>query len=487
MHSTAEPCLFLGKTMQHLKLVVGFYITALLGIATGVQAETTVITGGTLIDSAGNGPVADAIVVIKDGRIQAAGPRASVEVPAGARSIDATGKFIIPGLMDANVHLYLNLDLETLIKYEGRYDDIIIEGAQLALKTGQTTVFDTWGPYPALKKARERLNSGDATGSRIYFAGNIIGFDGPLSADFREASAAHVSKALVSRLNADWEQDTGRDLMWMGPEEVREKVDAYAAKDVDFLKYGASGHVDMEFITFSPRVQKEIIAAGHAAGKTVQVHTTSIESLDMAIDAGVDILTHCDITGPVKTIPAETLAKMVERNIPCSIVPITQRRLDAYIEQDPNQVMATYQGIGRQNIANMIEAGVSILLSTDAGVKSPLLMAESKQPKVDMRTELGEGHFNAFTALEELGMAPLEILRSATLNTARAYRVDNELGSLEAGKIADVVILDANPLDAAANYRSIHMVIKDGEVVDIDALPLAPLVSNQMPPEPSKD
>ncbi|WP_417460463.1 amidohydrolase family protein [Kordiimonas sp.] len=473
--------------MQHFKHIVGLCLAFTLGLTTSAQADTTVITGGTLIDSAGTGPIADAVMVIRDGRIQAAGPRTAIELPADAREIDATGKFIIPGLMDANVHLYLNLDLETLIKYEGRYQDIIIEGAQLALKTGQTTVFDTWGPYPALKKARDMLNSGEAIGSRIYFAGNIIGFDGPLSADFREAAAAHVSKAMVSRLNADWEQDTGRDLMWMGPDEVRGKVDAYAAKDVDFLKYGASGHVAMEFITFSPRVQKEIVAAGHAAGKTVQVHTTSTESLDMAIDAGVDILTHCDITGPVKTIPEATLAKMVERGIPCSIVPITQHRLDAYIEQDPNQVMATYQGIGRKNIANMIKAGVSILLSTDAGVKSPLLMAESKQPKVDMRTELGEGHFNAFTALEELGMAPLEILRSATLNTAKAYKLDGDLGSLEAGKIADVVILDANPLDAAANYRSIHMVIKDGVVVDTDALPLAPVVSNQMPPEEAKE
>ncbi|WP_417464804.1 amidohydrolase family protein [Kordiimonas sp.] len=469
--------------MRHFKHLTALCLAAMLGFGAGAQAETTVITGGTLIDSADTGPVEDAVVVIKDGRIQAAGPRASVAIPAGATAIDASGKFIIPGLMDANVHLYLNLDLETLIKYEGRYEDIIIEGAQLALKTGQTTVFDTWGPYPALKKARDMLNAGEAAGARVYFAGNIIGFDGPLSADFREAAATHVSKAMVSRLNADWEQDTGRDLMWMGPEEVREKIDTYAAKDMDFLKYGASGHVAMEFITFSPRVQKEIVAAGHAAGKTVQVHTTSIESLDMAIDAGVDILTHCDITGPVKTIPEATLAKMVERSIPCSIVPITQRRLDAYIEQDPNQVMATYQGIGRKNIANMIKAGVSILLSTDAGVKSPLMMAESKQPKVDMRTELGEGHFNAFTALEELGMAPLEILRSATLNTAKAYKLDSDLGSLEPGKIADIVILDKNPLDAAANYRTINMVIKDGQVVDIDALPLAPLVSNQKAPD----
>ena len=113
--------------MQHFKHLTALCLAAVLGFGASAQAETTAITGGTLIDSAGSGPVADAVVVIKDGRIEAAGPRASVKVPEGARKIDATGKFVIPGLMDANVHLYLNLDLETLIKYEGRYEDIIIE------------------------------------------------------------------------------------------------------------------------------------------------------------------------------------------------------------------------------------------------------------------------------------------------------------------------------------------------------------------------
>jgi hypothetical protein len=95
--------------------------------------------------------------------------------------IDARGKYVIPGLTDANLHLFLNPDLETLIKYEDRYHEIVLEAAQIALKTGQTTVFDTWGPRAALVRARDLINSGKAPGSRIYLAGNIIGFDAPLS------------------------------------------------------------------------------------------------------------------------------------------------------------------------------------------------------------------------------------------------------------------------------------------------------------------
>ena len=442
--------------------------------------QTLAVTGATVIDPLAGVPLEDGVVVMTDGRIMAVGAAGSVDVPAGTSVIDARGKYVIPGLMDANVHLYLNLDLETLIKYEGRYHEIVLEAAQLTLKTGQTTVFDTWGPLGALAKARDMINGGEAPGSRIYFAGNIIGFDGPLSADFRAAAAAHVSKSFVNRTNEAWVHGTGRDLMWMTPDSVRAAIREYTGTGVDFLKYGSSSHVEMYFISFSERVQRAIVEEGHRAGMTVQTHTTSVESLDMAIEAGVDIITHGDISGPVVPIPMETMGKLVERDIAVSVLPITRRRLEALQEHNPDGTLTPYMTVGRENQARMIEAGVSMLLSTDAGIKHPVLLAESAtiaSDTVDQRTKLGEGHFNALAALEELGMEPMEILRSATSHIARAYELDEEIGSLQPGMIADLVILDANPLEAARNYRSIHAVIKDGKRVDLDALPVAPIIS----------
>lgn len=450
----------------------------------GVAAQALAVTGATVIDPLAAAPLADGVLLVEGGRIAAVGAATDVDVPAGTPAIDVRGKFVIPGLMDANVHLYLNLDLETLIKYEGRYHEIILEAAQLALKTGQTTVFDTWGPLGALAQARDMINAGEAPGSRIYFAGNIIGFDGPLSADFRAAAAAHVSKSFVRRTNEAWVHGTGRDLMWMTPDSVRAAIREYTGTGVDFLKYGSSGHVEMFFISFSERVQRVIVEEGHRAGMTVQTHTTSVESLDMAIEAGVDIITHGDISGPVVPIPMETLRKLVERDIAVSVLPITRRRLEALREHNPEGTLTPYMVIGRENQARMIEAGVSLLLSTDAGIKHPVLLAESAtlaSDTVDQRTKLGEGHFNALVALEELGMEPMEILRSATSHIARAYELDDEIGALRPGMIADLVILDANPLEAARNYRAIHAVIKDGRRVDLDALPVNPIISTLQP------
>jgi imidazolonepropionase-like amidohydrolase len=254
----------------------------------------------------------------------------------------------------------------------------------------------------------------------------------------------------------------------------------YAAKGVDLLKYGASGHVDMNFISFSPRVQKVIAEEGHRAGITVQTHTTSVESLDMAIDAGVDIVTHGDISGPSVPIPPETIRKLVDRDVSVSVLPITDRRLAALQKHVPEGVLTEYFRVARINHQNMIKAGVRLLVSTDAGIENPVLLSESRTlaaDTVDSRTKLGEGHFNALVALEERGMPPMEILKSATSHVARAYKLDKELGTLEPGKIADLVILDADPLASAKNYRRIFAVVKDGRQVDLGALPLAPIIS----------
>ena len=457
-----------------------------VALAPAAAAQTVAITGGTVIDGTGAAPVPDGVVLVANGRITAAGPASTTPVPADATTIDAGGKYVIPGLMDGNLHLFLNLDLETLILHEHRLHEIVLEAAQITLRTGQTTVFDTWGPRAALARARDMINAGEAPGSRIYLAGNIIGFSGPLGPDFRESHAAYVSRAFVNRINETWEENTGRELLWMTPDSVADVIRNYTTLGMDFLKYGASGHVDMNLISFSERVQRVIVEEGHRAGMTVQTHTTSVESFDMAIEAGVDIITHCAISGPEIPIPMESIRKMVERGIACSVLPITARRLAALEEHNPTGTLTPYMKIGAINRANMIEAGAKLLMSTDAGIQNPVLLAESAtlaSDTVDSRVKLGEGHFNALVALEELGMEPMEVLKSATSNIASAYLLDDEIGTLQPGRWADIVILDANPLESAYNYRAIHMVMKEGEVVDLDALPVVPIISAMKVPE----
>src|SRR4051812_738082 len=115
------------------------------------------ITGATPIDGTGAQPIRDAGIVVSDGRIASAGKRSAVTIPADAKTIDAAGKFVIPGLMDANVHLVLGSSIEFVVRYEGHYEDLIEEAAQVTLKNGVTTVFDSWGPLQPLLNVRDRI------------------------------------------------------------------------------------------------------------------------------------------------------------------------------------------------------------------------------------------------------------------------------------------------------------------------------------------
>ena len=128
---------------------LGSLIACSLVVALHAQAPVTAIVGATVIDGNGGAPMRDAAIVISGTRIAAIGPRASVTIPAGATRIDATGQWIIPGMIDTNVHLSLyggqNERYETLVRYQPRFDDIVLEAAQIDLSYGITTVRDSYG------------------------------------------------------------------------------------------------------------------------------------------------------------------------------------------------------------------------------------------------------------------------------------------------------------------------------------------------------
>jgi imidazolonepropionase-like amidohydrolase len=426
-----------------------------------------------MIDGTGSAPFHDGVLLIQGGRIAAVGRSAEVVIPDSSTRIDARGKYVVPGLLDAAIMLFAP-ELETLIRYEGRYHEIFVEAAQLALKNGQTSVVVPWGPRAPLVQARDMINTGSVPGSRIYLAGNIIGLGGPFSASFFSQWNAHVNRAFAERSNEAWEQGVGRNLSTLTPEEIRPIIKDYAQKQVDYLQYASSGYGNgtENFIAFSVAAQKAIIEEGHRAGIAVQAHTMSVPSLDLAIDAGVDSLSHGDISGIASIIPPQTIRKLVERKIAVGISPATQRHVDALEKEMPGEY-AQLMRVAKVNRRNMIKAGVTMLMGTQAFVRSPAQLAESAvAAETSVHGPIGEAHFYALLALEEEGMAPMEILRTATSHVARAYKLDRELGTLEPGKLADLLILDANPLASARHYRRIHTIIKNGQLVDRDALPV---------------
>src|SRR5580698_8312802 len=162
----------------------------LIGLMTvgTVWGQVVAIEGGTLIDGNGGAPVADAVVVVDGARIVSVGPRSSVKVPAGAKVVDATGRFITPGFIDTNVHLSLyggaRDRYESLVRYQPQQNEIVLEAAQIDLAHGITTVRDSYGMLIPLTVVRDKIARGEAAGARILAAGNIVGWGGPYSMTF---------------------------------------------------------------------------------------------------------------------------------------------------------------------------------------------------------------------------------------------------------------------------------------------------------------
>lgn len=450
---------------------------------------TLLVSGATIIDGSAQRPIEGCSILIEGSRIKAIGRRDEFGVRSGVETIDARGKYVIPGLINANVHLVGDTRLENLARHIDQFEDLILESAQVALKNGLTTVFDTWGPRRFLIAARERINARAAPGSRIFCAGNIVGFDGPFSPDFFPKVTEVASAALVNRINAIWVENVGRHLMWLSPDQVAHQVRAYTAKGIDFIKYGSNEHFGTSagaFLVFSSRVQAAIVEEAHRAGLTAQAHTTSVEGLRTAIEAGCNLIQHANHTGP-EPIPEATLELLARRKTGTTVFPMTQSRLEWLMKNESYRTPSMWRAAD-VNVRNLIRREALLLLANDGTVLTPETLADPALVKTwggpweGGLFSLATGHFFWLAAMEEKGFAPMEILKAATRNVALAYGKEKDLGTLEPGKLADMLVLDKNPLVAAENYRRIHLILKDGTRVDRESLPINPIMTKPMAP-----
>ncbi len=465
-------------------------LALLLGLFPAAHADSIAITGVTVIDGTGARPLDNVIVVVENGRIAAIGSRA--EVPADADVIDGRGQYLLPGFIDSNVHasIYGNSTRrETVVKYGHRNDELALEFAQRQLKYGVTTVRDSYGALEPLKKVRDRIEAGDAVGARLLVAGNIVGWGGPFSMTF-----SLMQESELTLFQAQWNdsiaQGVGEELMDMGPEEVRAAISAYLDKGPDFLKYGGTSHFFRpSLIGFSPRVQKAIVDETHRRGLIAETHSTSPEALRLSVEAGIDLIQHPEIL--TREYPDDLIELIVERDVICGLRSNTlagqpwqqhlaaRRAAEAELDNAPppkssaeardrqRRLNVDYE-IQRRNAERLIAAGCRVSIATDNYQgRAPEFR---KTPKSEVH-EAGIGSILAIEGLVELGMSEMEAIVAGTRNGAIAAGMLDEIGTVEVGKQADLVLLAANPLDDIANIRRLSAVIARGRQVDIDALP----------------
>lgn len=488
------------RALAALALVAASHDALLAQRAPGAASpanEVIAIVGATLIDGNGGPPVPDVTILVRDKRIAEIGPRASVAVPRGARVIDAAGKYATPGFIDTNVHISLYNNGESMVRYEDRFTDIVIETAQVVLKHGITTVRDSYGALLPLIAVRDSINRGHLIGPRILVAGNIVGWGGPKSPLFSNAEPQTYFDEQMMDFIA---QGSGEELIEMAPDELRVAINKYLDKGPDFIKYGGTSHTN-SLITFSPRQQEAMVEEIHKRGKFVEVHSTNPEPLRISVLAGIDLIQHPEANSV--ELPDDLVKLIVDRGIMCSILSngITGRpwanylknrqradsaRADSLRTDTTRAAERTKTGwelrrernanrmqIRRTNAEKLIRAGCVTTPSTDTYLRgAPEFL---RTPRDDYHAMPGTGTLAAIEGLVELGMTPSQAIVAATKSGAIASQALADYGTLEKGKLADILLLDADPLADIKNIRKLSMVMKEGFVVDRDKLPEKPV------------
>lgn len=453
------------------------------------------VTGGTLIDGNGGDPLENATVLVRDGRITRVGRADEVEVSDAVETIDARGAWVLPGIMNGNVHLLDGImmmgvgGVEYLARHEGNLVGVIEEAAQVALKAGMTTVFDTWNATGPILAARDRVASGEAPGARIFAAGNIIGMGGPFSADFNLRARESISRTFADRLDDLFASGVGAELSLLPANELRPLIRDYLARGVDMLKIAVSDHLvttvgtQRGYLTFSERALRVMVEEARSAGVPVLAHSMSVEALCLSVDIEADVVIHATLTGQ-QPIPNELIERIIDAGTVCgvqSVMDAYQQRLEAIAHP-----MADYGGgVHAENERRLIAAGVPIMLTTDAGCASHDALSDSHDVGNPQRPwTLGTDHVAWAQAIVEKGMRPMDALLACTRGPAAAYRKLDELGTIEEGKIADLLVIGSDPLADVSALGDVVSVIQAGQEVECEALPVHPLVSVPIPSDP---
>jgi hypothetical protein len=399
----------------------------------------------TLIAGTGAPPASDRTVAVSDGRIVSVGPSRSTAVPAGATAIDGTGKFLIPGLWDMHVHLL--------------WDPAIDSGFRLCIANGVTGVRDmhTHIPFEQIHRWQAEVADGRRVGPRFVYAGPILDGPNPIWPGSLAVADAAAGRDSVRRVKAG-----GASFVKVYERLPRE---AYFAIADECKKQG---------IPFVGHVPESITPAeASAAGQhTIEHLSHCLEKCSTGSSVGTLVY------DPVK---GKELFEVFKRNhtwnCPTLIVAQTTTlgREDRYAKDPrrkylPQSVLSKvgfddshrdwdatlhYWKEERKLMRQMHEAGVELLAGTDTPIVRNV-------PGFTLHDEL--------MCLVESGLTPIEAIQAATRNPARCLGLEKELGTVEAGKRADLVLLGADPLADIHNTTRIEAVVADGRLYDRRAL-----------------
>ncbi|MFH1050596.1 MAG: amidohydrolase family protein [bacterium] len=457
-----------------MKTIVILLATFVLTLC--LQAENyTVIVGGTVIDTKAGKHIQNAVVLIKDSIIiSVAGPKdKEITIPINAKMIDATGKYIIPGLTDAHIHFFQSGGLYTRpdaidLRHRVPYKDVELKWIRdniddlfrRYIRCGITSIIDLGGPYWNFDIIEQSKKAKIAP--RAYCSG-------PLIASYQPDALTTDDPPIIKVTNID---------------EALKLVNEQAKAGTDFIKvwYVVARKPSIGLMEFYP-ILEAIVKESHKLGLKVWVHATELETARKALEAGADVLVHMVND---KNVDDDFIKKAKKNKI--TIIPtmwvfnsysaVFTKQLKLMKEEqllgNPKVIGSFYDmyelneselGDRQKNLLKEMkpieplpatlfntkklqDAGINVAAGTDAG---------------NIGVIHGPSLFHEFEYMKQAGLSNQEILTDATLNAAKLLGMESKLGTIEKGKLADLVILNSNPIDNISNTSDIFMVFKNGE------------------------
>jgi metallo-beta-lactamase class B len=431
-------------------------------------AKKLVLHNATVIDGTGAAPRTNVDVIVQGERIVDVVP-ASTSPSADARVIDATGKFVIPGLVDMHAHLLLHPWNEKG-EIEPRYDRAgALEHLKLFLRFGVTTVRDPGAETADAVLLREMVRSGKVAGPRIYTAGRILG-----ASDFSPEPFVITRDAQSVRDEIRWQADAGVDLIKlygsMPPDLVKVAIDEAHSRGLPVIghlmatTWTAAARMGIDGVEHAAPWSQEYIEASarEKAWSGMMYRVYWLEHLDeKAIDEMIAALAEHKVVVDPTLMAMHTKfwgdATRYSQSPDLALLPEKVRKgwpagrfTNGWTAEEYARSRQSWPIVLRLT-KKMYDAGVHLVVGTDT--PTPWIV-----PGASVHDEM--------QLLADAGIPPLAILRMATFDAARALRSEKEFGSIAAGMRADLVVLAKSPLENIANTRAIAMVMQRGAIID---------------------
>jgi imidazolonepropionase-like amidohydrolase len=427
---------------------------ALLVVALAAQARAQApvepavfIHAGALLDRPGQAPRGPSTIVVRGGRIEAV--RDGFVAPTdGARLVDLKRQFVLPGLIDAHVHIFADDD-KVRARAEAMNRDVEdalligVDNARRTLEAGFTTIRDLGSDVHSVTALRDGIAGGLVAGPTIVAAGRAISGTGG------HADGANNLSREIEELQRSRATNTCN-----GADDCRRAVRSQISQGADVIKITATGGVLSNIAGGLGRQMfddelKAVVDTAHLFGRRVAAHAHGDDGIAAALRAGVDSIEHGTFTS------AETNALFKKGSawlVPTMIAPhaaVAQARAGARSRASLVKAEETL-AVHNQNIAKAIADGVRIAFGTDSGV-----------------SDHGK-NATEFALLVKAGMTPAAAVRSATLDAATLLGREAQIGSLEPGKQADIIAVATSPLDDVTVLERVRFVMRQGVVHVLD-------------------